>query len=179
MAGAPPARNVAAMTADMPPQPFHGVIAGVENDLGGRLWLRDGSPVILHVLDLELDPRGDRAAIVAADASGRAVGRAAYARVYGPRADIALDVDARWWHGGLPEVLLLSLRDLAAARGITTLLARARGLDDRTRTLLLEQLDAREVPVGDDVDLEIATMLRSSRGQGHVIATDGARKARS
>lgn len=117
--------------------------------------------------------------IVAEESSGRTVGRAGYSRVYGPRAELTFDVDARPWHQGLAETLLLTLSDLAAARGISTLLASLQGLDDRARTLLVDRFGAREVPVADAVTLEIATHLRSSRGSDRVIAPDGAPGARS
>jgi GNAT superfamily N-acetyltransferase len=125
----------------------------------------------------ELDPHGERVAVVAEDLSGRPVGRAGYRRVYGPRAELTLDVDRRLWQQGLAEMLLLTVADLAAARGISTLLASLRGLEDRTRTLLVERFGAREMPAADPVGLEIATGLRSSRGSDRVIAADGVRRA--
>lgn len=132
----------------------------VDRVLGGQPWLPRRSSWTLGVI--ECDPHGDRVAVVAADVSGRAVGRAAYSRVYGPRAELTLAVDRRLWHPGLAETLLLTLVDLAAARGIATLLASRRGLEDRTRALLVERFGARETPAADPVDLEIATHLRSS-----------------
>ena len=151
-------------------------VAAIESDLGSTAWLRDGSALTLSVI--ELDPHGDRVAVVAEDVSGRAVGSAGYSRVYGRRAELTLDVDRRLWHRGLAETLLLTLADLAAARGIATLLVPLRGLEDRTRALLVERFGAREAPAADPVDLEIATVrarhLRSSRGSVHVIAPDGA-----
>lgn len=156
------------------PSPTRGAVGGA---LGGRPWLPDGSAVTLRVM--ELDPQGDRVTIVAEDVYGRTVGRAGYSRVYGPRAELTLDVDRRLSHQGLAETLLLTLSDLAAARGVSTLLASLRGLEARTRSLLVERFGARAVPAADPVDLEIATHLRSSRGSDRVIAPDAAVAARS
>ncbi|MEA2195193.1 MAG: hypothetical protein QOG42_1627, partial [Solirubrobacteraceae bacterium] len=116
---------------------------------GSLVWLR--APV--------LDLRGERAAIVAADATGRSVGHAAYERVYGPRAVLTLDVEDDYWPLGLPEALLFDLCRHAAGGGIAILIARVREPDARLLALLLGQFGAREAPAADGVDLEIATTL--------------------
>ena len=121
-----------------------------------RLWLRDGSAVLLRAL--ASDVRGERVAVVADDASTRSVGRAAYTRIYGPRAVLTLEVEEPFWRLGLPEALLAKLCMRAAADGISTLLARVHGLDARVLALLRE-FGAREACAGDAVDLEIATRV--------------------
>jgi hypothetical protein len=143
---------------------------------GEELRLRDGARVLLRALVHDLG--AERAAITAADANGRIVGTAAFVRVYGPRAELTLEVDDAWWQPGLPEVLLADLCDLAALSGIATFLARVPPAEIRYRTLLIERFAARDERAGDRVDLAIATAapprLRSSRGPDRVIATDGA-----
>lgn len=130
--------------------------------LAAELGLPDGSTVslLLHALDA----RGDRISVHAEDADGRTVGCASYARVYGPRAELELEIDDRSWPSGLPEVLVASICDVAAGHGIATLLVRARAAETRLRLLLSERFGARAVRAGESVDLEIATDRRSSAG---------------
>jgi hypothetical protein len=125
-----------------------------------RLLLSDGSTVALraHAFDV----RGERAAIFAHDASGRTVGSAEYARIYGPRAELTLMVDERLWPVELPAVMLAILCRRAADEGITTLLARVHEGEPRLPALLREHFDARESPAGDAVDLAIATASGST-----------------
>lgn len=142
------------MPTEQPSARSHSLNA-VASTLGLRLRLRDGAPLMLRVLALA--PRGERVVIVAEDATGEAIGRAEYVRVYGPRAVLTLKVDEPFWCLRLPEALLSNLCRVAADHGISTLLARVREPDARLLALLLEQFDAREAPAGDSLDLEIAT----------------------
>ena len=91
------------------------------------LRLADGTAVRLHATEPETDdamPEDERAGIIACDLEGRTVGTVGYERIYGPRAEVRIAVDADYWHRGLPEVLLASLRLRAARVGIATLLLR-------------------------------------------------------
>lgn len=128
----------------------------------GQLRLRDGTMVRLHAIepgDGAAACENDRVEIAADDGQGHRVGRAAYARVYGPRANVAFEVDDAFWHRGLPEVLLGSLRVRAARRGISMLLARVSASDVRLLALLREQFAARETRDGPYVEAEFSTEL--------------------
>ena len=69
----------------------------------------------------------DHVALIADDACGRMIGRAAFQRVYGPRAVLELDVDPALWHLGLPAILLERLCARAARAGIVVFIARVPG----------------------------------------------------
>ena len=119
--------------------------------------LADGSAVTLRLCTLD---RGDRVTVVAEDAGGRSAGRAGFARVYGPRAELSLALGEDFWCSGLAEVLVATLCHVAAEQGISVLLVRLPVSDARVGTLLVEQFDAREVRAADSADLELATALR-------------------
>jgi hypothetical protein len=119
----------------------------------GVLTLPGTWPVLLR--ERGPGPRGERAAILAEDTTGARVGRAEYARVYGPRAVLAVDVEDRFWPLGLPEALVASLCGLAARHGISTLLAR------------VGERDAALNPHGDVV------ALGRDAGAGESIASHG------
>ena len=115
--------------------------------------LTDGSRVRLS--GRELDAGGDWARILASDAAGRVVGRVAYARVYGPRAELTLGVDDAYWDCGLGEALLARLRANAAQHGIATLLARVRASDVRLLALLRRAGAIGETASGGRIDIEL------------------------
>ncbi|MDP2710005.1 MAG: hypothetical protein Q8O56_02180 [Solirubrobacteraceae bacterium] len=140
---------------------------------GYELRLRDGS--LVRLAPAALDPVGERARIDARDPSGRTVGRAAYARVYGLRAELSLEVDDARWHAGLPEELLAALCEVAAARGVATLLVRARPSDMRLLALLRNDFGARETSVRGHVELELATEPRRCIGRDDACARQPAR----
>jgi GNAT superfamily N-acetyltransferase len=121
-----------------------------------QLYLRDGTVVRLRAT-AGVVAADERAAIAARDADGRAVGGASYARVYGPRAQLELDVDDAFWHRGLPEALLASACARAAAAGISTFLARVPSSDMRLLALLRQVFAARESRDGAYVDVEFST----------------------
>jgi GNAT superfamily N-acetyltransferase len=118
---------------------------------GGRVWLRATAA-----------PADDGAAIAAFDADGRTVGRAAYTRVYGPRADVALELDEAFWHRGLAELLLATLCVRAACVGISTFLARVPASDLRLLALLRTEFSARGSRDGSHVDVDFATAATPS-----------------
>lgn len=124
---------------------------------GREVRLGDGTTVWLHAL--EGAPPAEGAVIVAEDAAGMTMGRAGYVRVYGPRAELTLDVAVPLWNGGLPEALVAALCMLAARQGISTFLARIPRADPEggLRTLLVARFAARDERAGDRVDLAIAT----------------------
>jgi GNAT superfamily N-acetyltransferase len=122
---------------------------------GEELSLHDGTAVRLHAVAAV--PGDERAEIAAVDADGRIVGRVTYARVYGPRAEVALDVDAAFWHLGLPRALLDRSRDRAACLGISTFLARVPASDVRLLALLRHEFAASESRHGQHVDVEFST----------------------
>ena len=131
-----------------------------------RLLPGDGSAVRLRaVAGVAGAATGDdeRAEIVAEDLDGRVLGRAGYARVYGPRAVVTLEVADGLWRGGLPEALLASLCRRAARAGISTLLARVGPRETQLRALLREHLGARVWASGEYVDVELSTAPPPSR----------------
>ncbi|MEY2514178.1 MAG: hypothetical protein QOJ89_1536 [bacterium] len=98
----------------------------------------------------------ERAEIVAVDAARRVAGRAAYRRVYGPRAALSLEVGDAYWRRGLPAALLEQIRALAALGGISTLMLRAPASDACMIALLCDELGARSRDEGQEVDIELA-----------------------
>ena len=140
------------MSTASSPTPEPGAIAA-----GGAatLVLADGSSVGLAVRGL--DTAGEWARILAADAAGRVVGRAAYARVYGPRAELTLVVEDAYWDRGLADALLTALRAHAAEHGIATLLVRVRPSDVRLVALLRRAGAVGETARGGRVDVELPT----------------------
>jgi len=68
----------------------------------------------------------DGAEILATVAGGGHAGRAAYVRLYGPRAEMTLDVVEGFWHRGAPAALLDALVAQAAREGMPALHARCR-----------------------------------------------------
>ena len=119
-----------------------------------RAPLRDGADVLLCPV---VSSSGETAVVTAIDALGRPVGRGAFLRVYGPRADLTLEVDEQLWHLGLPDALVDALRAIAARLGISTLLARVPASDVRLLALLCERFGAREVRDGELVHAELKT----------------------
>jgi GNAT superfamily N-acetyltransferase len=118
---------------------------------GGAVWLRSAAT-----------PREDGAAIAAHDSEGRSVGRAAYTRVYGPRAEVTLEVDDAFWHRGVPELLLAALCVRAAGAGISTFLARVAASDLRLLALLRAEFSARWHRDGGYVDVEFPSATTPS-----------------
>jgi GNAT superfamily N-acetyltransferase len=104
------------------------------------------------------------AEILVEDADRRVVGRAAYRRVYGPRAVLSLAAADRYWRLGLPEALLDEALRLAELGGISTLLLRTTASDARMLALLCDDrgAPARRDGDGDHVDIELA--LRHDHG---------------
>lgn len=78
----------------------------------------------------------DAAAVIAEDADRHVVGRAGYRRVYGPRADLTLDVPHGVRRRDLAAMLVCDLGARAAESGISTFLMRVRA-DDRALLALL------------------------------------------
>jgi GNAT superfamily N-acetyltransferase len=114
----------------------------------------------LHTIDRDRDAAvagTDGAEIEAIDADGRLVGRLAFARVYGPRAEVVLEVDDAFWHRGLPQALLDRGCGRAACRGISTFLVRVQAADVRVLALLRQEFAARESRHGTYVDVEFST----------------------
>lgn len=123
-----------------------------------RLRLRDGTPVTLHTSDLWCDATiaGDERAEITAQIAGGVAGKISYARVYGPRAVLCIEVAETYWHRGLPALLLSALCARAAQLGIATFLMRIRADDLRLLALLRERFDARTNRDGAYVDVEFA-----------------------
>jgi GNAT superfamily N-acetyltransferase len=135
-----------------------------------HLRLRDGTAVSLRAFGRDRDAAAlddERAEIAAEDADGRTVGRVVYARVYGPRAEVALKVDDGFWHRGLPEALLERICARAACLGISTFLVRVRASDVRLLALLRHEFGARESRDGRHVDVEFSTALRPAIRVNH------------
>jgi hypothetical protein len=136
--------------------------------------LRNGSAVWLHAIapDSVRDERGELAAM---DADGRTVGWIAYRRVYGPRAELTLEVDDALWHAGLPEALLGSAGRRADAGGIATFLVSVARSDGRLLLLLSDGV-VRASPTRTgwlDVELRVLRARRLRRaipGAGPVTA---------
>jgi hypothetical protein len=138
--------------------------------------LRDGGTVWLRATAA---PADDGAAIAAFDADGRTLGRAAYTRVYGPRADVAIELDDAFWHRGLAELLLATLCVRAACAGISTFLARVPASDLRLLALLRTEFFARGSRDGSHVGVEFPTAATSSgrTRDEHMSATTRSRAA--
>jgi hypothetical protein len=101
------------------------------------------------------------AEVVVEDAARGVAGRAAYRRVYGPRAALSLEVGDAYWRRGLPLALLEQIRALAALGGISTLMLRAPASDRRLHALLCGELGARSYDDGHDVDIELPVVPRA------------------
>jgi GNAT superfamily N-acetyltransferase len=128
-----------------------------------QLPLGDGNTVRLRTIgrDRGGTVAGDEGAEIAAiDADGRTVGRLLYARVYGPRAQVELEIDDAFWHRGLPQALLARICARAACIGISTFLVRVRAADVRLLALLRQDFAARESRHGEYVDVELSTAPR-------------------
>lgn len=126
---------------------------------GRALRLRDGSVVALRLAAPDSDALActeERAELVALDAGGAVAGRAAYARVYGPRAVLSLEIDDTYAHRGLTELLLDELCRHAQRFGISALLARVPASDVTLLALLREQFAARQARDGRHVDVELS-----------------------
>jgi hypothetical protein len=123
---------------------------------GEPLALPDGTVVRLRLVGVET-PLDEGASIVASDAHGGVVGRVAYARVYGPRALVTIEVGDAHWHHGLPGALLARLCAAAARAGISTFLVRVPAADLRLLALLRGPFAARESRDGAIVDAELQT----------------------
>jgi hypothetical protein len=124
-------------------------------DAHEELRLRDGTAV--RLLAVAASPDDERAELTAIDEDGRVVGRLVYARVYGPRAVVTLEVDDALWHLGLPHALLGRSCDRAARLRISTFLARVRASDVRLLALLRHEFAASESRHGQHVDVEFPT----------------------
>lgn len=81
-------------------------------------------------------------------------------RLYGPRAELTLDVDDGFWHRGVPGALLDELVAHAASRGISTLIARVCASDVRLLALLRERVLGRTKRDGRQVVVEFAATPR-------------------
>jgi CBS domain-containing protein/GNAT superfamily N-acetyltransferase len=140
---------------------------GVGHPVGRQVVLRDGTPVALRTIDVDRDGVfcGEDHAAIVAEADGRVAGRAAYSRVYGPRASLTLDVDEAFWHRGVSELLLARLCARAACIGISTFVIRARASDVRLVALLRMQFAAHGTRDGTHVDLELPTATRARQGR--------------
>lgn len=97
----------------------------------------------------------ERAELAARDGGGRVAGRAAYTRVYGPRAILGIEIDDDYAHRELAEALLGELRLHAERFGISILLARLPASDVALLALLREQFAARETRDGRYVEVEL------------------------
>lgn len=100
------------------------------------------------------------AGITALDTRGRAIGRAAYSRAYGPRALVTFRVDDEYWERGLPAALLHDLCVRASGAEISTFLMRVRAADLRLLELLREEFTARGSCSAGYVDVEFSTARR-------------------
>lgn len=130
------------------------------------LFVRGGLAVRLREVDVEgAGVLGDEYACIAAeDREGRTVGRAVYRRVYGPRAELTLEIDDALWHSGLPALLVASLCQHAARVGITKLLARVPARDIVLLALLREDFAGHETRDGTHVDVELSTAVALPSG---------------
>ncbi len=113
---------------------------------GSRVWLRQAEPP---------GAADERAEIFAEEARGLVVGRAAYTRVYGPRASLTLYVADAYWPG-LAAALLGILGERAAAGGISTFMLRVPIVDHRLLVLLTDAFAARISREGLYLDVELA-----------------------
>jgi hypothetical protein len=140
--------------------PDHGAAAA------GPVWalLPDGTAVRLSAIDLDLGPGhafDDHVAVIADDGRGRVIGRAAFRRVYGPRAVFALEVGPEVWHLGLPAILVEQLCERAAQAGIAAFIARVPAAQLELLALLRTSFAARQTRDGTHVDVEFATSRAS------------------
>jgi len=128
-----------------------------------RPRLHDATAFELRLIDLERHAAlsGDECAAVVAEVDGRVCGHASYARVYGPRAVLLVEVDDAFWHHGLAGALLIALSCRAARLGITTFLVRVCANDIRLLALLRERFGAHGGRDGAHVALEFAVRAPS------------------
>jgi GNAT superfamily N-acetyltransferase len=124
--------------------------------------LLDGTTARLSAIDLDMGPGhafDDRVVLIADDGCGRMIGRAAFGRVYGPRAVLELEVDPALWHFGLPAILLERLCARAARAGIVALIARVPAAQVELLALLRAEFGARGTCEGAYVDVEFSTSV--------------------
>ena len=115
-------------------------------DDGTVVWLRCSQPAGV---------RDERAEVVADAIARPGVGRAAYRRVYGPRAVLTVALDEELWPAGLATALIAAIGAIAAAAGISTFLLRVSPTDERLLDVLAGEFAARCRRDGADVDVEL------------------------
>jgi hypothetical protein len=118
---------------------------------GTTVWLRDAAPG---------SACDERAELFAEESRGLVVGRAAYARVYGPRAALSLCVADAYWQPGLAAALLCILGQRAGAGGISTFMIRVPVVDERLLALLADGRGARISREGLYLDVELVVAAR-------------------
>lgn len=138
----------------------HSPVAASPVDLGGgRRQLHDGTTIALRTIEMQPHAAvsGDERAAVLAQVADRVVGYVSYERVYGPRAELVIDIEEDFWHRGLAEVMICALGARACRLGITTFLVRAHAGDLRLLAMLREHFGALGSRSGGFVELEFAT----------------------
>ena len=99
----------------------------------------------------------DRVGLLAFDREGHVVGHAAYIRIYGPRAEVAVEVADDFRRHGLATALLIRLARVAEGHGISELVAEVLPENHDMLAVLHDAFRARERHVGGVVDLEFPT----------------------
>ncbi len=121
---------------------------------GVPLRLGDGVAAWLCSLESASAP-DEHAEVVAEDPGGRVIGRVAYRRIYGLRAELTLTVDATYWNAGLPQTLIGSIGRVAAAGGIARFLMRIPASDERLLRMLVDDFSGRCRLDGSHADVEL------------------------
>jgi RimJ/RimL family protein N-acetyltransferase len=115
----------------------------------------------------------DHVGLVALDAAGRLAGHAAFCRVYGRRAEVAVEISAGSRHQGLATMLIAELARRAEALGIDTFIAEVLPENRDMLAVFHDGFDARERREDGEVDIEFPTSAWRRAGHLHGVDRPG------
>jgi len=95
--------------------------------------------------------------LLALDESGQIIGHAACCRVYGHRAEVAVEISDRARHQGLATLLIAELARRAQALGIRAFIAEVLPENHEMLAVFRDGFDATESLCGGEVDVEFPT----------------------
>lgn len=99
----------------------------------------------------------DHIGIAALDPAGRIIGHAASCRIYGPRAEVAVEIDETHRHLGLGTILLARLAREAERTGVRTFVAEVLPENREMLAVFRDGFDAQQQTVPGEIDIEFST----------------------
>jgi L-amino acid N-acyltransferase YncA len=96
----------------------------------------------------------DQIGLVAIDRDGKIVGHATCARLYGPRGEVAVEVDENHRHLGLASILLRRLAHEAEHQGIRRLVAEVLPENHEMLSVFHDEFDASQHRTNGEIDIE-------------------------